>query len=384
MYPRFQSARGIPAAFLLGMLALWPAVARAQQGPPGAIARVEGSDVSVEGGTPATVETSNSPASIYVLNGSMLTVHSGQARMTLLGGGEVDICGPAKITMLKSGEAITLALNFGRVRVQLPEKTSLRVFTPTIIGTPLDISGGARDITMGLNLDNSLCVVAGSGAIQLEHQFTGERLIVPQTGEFFLNAGKLSPVAGAPGSCRCVASPAQQPPAPPAPIPEYADVAPTTPVRPSVAPLLAQPPTIEQTPAAPLGEPSAETDIPPPRIEYSVPATVTEAHPVVPPAKEAPTGAAPAVPAPTYAAVLPVLTFSATAPVPPGDLTPDMTLLIREAYVSPEWGFSGHVAPPPFVAEMRHALGVQPAKQDQTAPKKKRGFWGRLKRIFGG
>ncbi|MGD1211765.1 MAG: hypothetical protein ABR973_10465 [Candidatus Acidiferrales bacterium] len=371
---------------LLGMLALWPALAGAQQAPPGAIGQVEGNDVSVEGGTAAATETSTSAASIYVSNGSVVTVHSGQARMTLFAGGEVDICGPAKITVLKSGEAITLALNFGRMRVQLPAKTSLRVFTPTIIGTPLDISGGARDVTMGLNLDDSLCVVAGSGAIQLEHQFTGERLIVPQAGEFFLSSGKLVPVAGTPGSCQCVA--AQPQPLPP-PIPEYAEATPAQPVRPNVAPLFAQPPTIEQTPEAPLAEPSAEANIPPPRIEYSVPASVTEAHPVVPPAKETPEGAAPAVSTPTYTAVLPALTFSATAPVPPDDPTPDMTLLIRYAQVAPEWGFSGHVEPPEFVAAVQHALGVEPVKQQaaKNAPsekKKKGGFWAGLKRLFGG
>ncbi|MGD0957157.1 MAG: hypothetical protein ABR953_10065 [Candidatus Acidiferrales bacterium] len=389
MYPRFQSARGIAAAFLLGMFALWPAFARAQQAPPGAIGQVEGNDVSVEGGTAAATQTSTSAASIFVSNGSVVTVHSGQARMALFAGGDVDICGPAKITVLKSGDAITLALNFGRMRVQLPAKTSLRVFTPTIIGTPLDISGGARDVTMGLNLDDSLCVVAGSGAIQLEHQFTGERLIVPQAGEFFLNSGKLVPVAGTPGSCQCVAA-RPQPLAPPPPsIPEYADANPAQAVRPNPTPLFAQPPTIEQTPDAPLVQPSAEANIPPPRIEYSVPARVSEAHPVVPPAKETPEGAAPAVSTPTYTAVLPALTFSATAPVPPDDPTPDMTLLIRTAQVLPEWGFSGHVEPPEFVAAVQHALGVEPAKQRaaksaSSEKKTKGGLWSALKGFLAG
>ncbi len=81
--------------------------------------------------------------SIFVANGSVITVHSGMAQMTLLAGGEIDICGPAKLTLLESGTAVTLALNFGRLRVQLPAATSLRIFTPTIIATPLDISGAA-------------------------------------------------------------------------------------------------------------------------------------------------------------------------------------------------------------------------------------------------
>ena len=132
--------------------------------------------------------------------------------LTLFAGGEVDICGPAKFTVLLSGDAITLALNFGRVRVNLPANTDLRIFTPTIMGTPLGISGGPRDVSVGLSLDDSLCVLATSGAIQLEHQFTGEKLIVPQAGEFFLNAGRLLPVAGTPGSCQCNAAAASSGP----------------------------------------------------------------------------------------------------------------------------------------------------------------------------
>ena len=128
---------------------------------------------------------------MFVVNGSVITVHSGQAHMTLAGGGEIDICGPAKFTLLQSGPAITLALNFGRMRVQLPAAAQLRIFTPTIVATPIDIGGAPRDFTVGLDLSDSLCVVATSGALRLEHQFTGEGLIVPQSGEFFLAAGKL-------------------------------------------------------------------------------------------------------------------------------------------------------------------------------------------------
>ena len=90
------------------------------------------------------------------------------------------------------------------MRVQLPAAAQLRIFTPTIVATPIDIGGAPRDFTVGLDLSDSLCVVATSGALRLEHQFTGEGLIVPQSGEFFLAAGKLLPVAGVAGSCQCV------------------------------------------------------------------------------------------------------------------------------------------------------------------------------------
>jgi hypothetical protein len=414
---RILSANCI-AAILLGIFAFGSAPPRAQQPPPDAVGEVEGNDVTVDGGTAAMMGTSTNAPKIFVSNGSVLTVHSGQAVMKMFAGGEVDICGPAKITILRSSGAITLALNFGRMRVQLPPKTSLRVFTPTVVGTPLDISGGARDVTMGLNLDDSMCVLATSGAIELANQFTDQTLIVPQSGEFFLNAGQLQPVAGKPGSCQCTAAKPQPPPPAPAQIPEFAQTTPRTPepqTPADVAPLTAPPITVPQfaqtAPATPRPQhstdhpptaPPAITDQPlaavmpasrpdepsPPPIEYSVPATVSEAHPVVPTAKPAPATSAPAGSAPVYTAVLPTLTFLASSPEPPGDLTPDMTLLIRTARVEPDWGFTGTVAAPEFVSAMRQSLGVEPGKQppaaDATAPKKKGGFWAGLKRWFGG
>jgi hypothetical protein len=405
------------ATILLGVFAFCAAPVRAQQPPPDAVGEVEGNDVTVDGGTAAMVGTSTSAPKMFIANGSVLTVHSGQAVMTLFAGGEVDICGPAKITILRSSGAITLALNFGRMRVQLPPKTSLRVFTPTVIGTPLDISGGARDATMGLNLDDSMCVLAKSGAIQLANQFTDQTLIVPQSGEFFLNAGQLQPVVGKPGSCQCTVAAPQPPPPAPAQLPEFAQTTPPAPAPQAAAdvtPLTALPVTAPQfaqtIPATPVPRhstdasptappmiadqrlaaaiPAPRLDEPsPPPIEYSVPASVSEAHPVVPAAKQAPANA-PAGPPPIYTAVLPTLAFSASSPESPGDPTPDMTLLIRTARVEPEWRFTGTVAAPEFVSAMQHSLGVEAGKQppaaDATAPKRNGGFWARLKRVFGG
>src|SRR5271154_1359959 len=197
-----------------------PRLSRGQQAPPGAVGRVEGNDVSVDNGT----ATDSAPAAAtpgtpnFVFNGSVLTVHDGKARLTLVAGGQVDVCGPAKFTLLQSGASITLALNFGRIHLQLPAGTPLRIFTPTMIATPLDIGGASRDITAGLDMNDSLCVVASSGAIRLEQQFTGAGLIVPQSGEFFLSAGNLVPVAGPPGSCECTPMHSQSLPPPQIPV----------------------------------------------------------------------------------------------------------------------------------------------------------------------
>lgn len=428
MYSRFQitrSALGVSAsasALRASLFALIFACAfpvRAQQPPPGAVGEVQGSDITVDGGTAALAATATSAPKMFVSNGSVLTVHSGQAVMTLFAGGEVDICGPAKITILRSADAITLALNFGRMRVELPPKTSLRVFTPSVIGTPLDISGGARDVTMGLNLDDSMCVLATSGAIELANQFTDQTLIVPQSGEFFLTAGKLQPVAGTPGSCACTARTPPPPPAAPAEIPQFAEAAPAGAARdatiavPVAGPTNTAPAYVEAKPATPsrhsadVAPPAAPPAIParpmaeampapkltqpmPPPVDYGVSAAAGQVHPVVPAAtsREAAATNLPVAPSPTPPSVTPALMFSASSPGPPGDPTPDMVFLIRTARVEPEWVFTGTVAAPEFVTAMQKSLAVEPPAQppvaDRTAAKKKGGFWSALKRLFGG
>src|ERR1700722_3471312 len=125
--------------------------------PPGSIGRLMGDDISVEGGgfsVPVPGATS-----LFVSSGSVVTVHSGAARLLLAGGGFVDICGPAKLTVLESNGAYTVALNFGKVRVRLTDsKKSVRIYTPFIIATPVAISTSPRDFTLGLAANDSMCV----------------------------------------------------------------------------------------------------------------------------------------------------------------------------------------------------------------------------------
>jgi len=358
-----------------------------QQVPAGAIGRVDGNEVSVEGGIAGSAPNSAAsaqPSGMYVSNGSIVTVHAGQARMALLAGGQIEICGPAKFTVLESGGSITLALNFGRLRAELPATTALRIFSPTIVATPLDISGAQRDVTVGLDLNDSLCVLAKSGAVRLEQQFSGEGIIVPQSGEFFFAGGKLVPVAGAPGSCECVAMEARatapRPQAPPdarAADVTQAQVAAALSAAPKPAPPQVQP-------KQPLSEPPAP---PAPSIEVGMLARANETHPIQPPAR---TGApdAPPLDASDYIVVAQPLVMMAKDPAPPNQPPADVALLVRVARVQPEWEFTGHIAQPEFAMDVQRALGqtapapkVQPVSQPA---KKKRGFWGALKSVFVG
>ena len=385
----FQLYRICMAALLGAVILLGSAgFAGAQQAPPGSVGRIEGNDISVDSGTPASLGTAMASPSMFVANGGVITVHSGQARLMLASGGQIEICGPAKLTVLESSGAITIALNFGRVRSELPAATKLKIFTPSIIATPIDIGGAPRDIAVGLSLDDSLCVLATSGALELEHQFTGEKLIVPQTGEFFLAGGQLLPIAGTPGSCQCAEMETSVRVAP-APLASSGPLA-----SPRTAPseaMLTAPPLVAS--AAPPGTapaaPKANARAPETNVTYSVLGHANESRPVVAAPKNT-VPSAPAVTVPEYTAVSP-LTYSAADPSPP-DPSPDLVLLIRTARVDPDWEFNGRVEAPEFAKSMGNALGVtggarqsqSTAKNPTTNEKKQGGFWQGLRRLFGG
>jgi hypothetical protein len=365
LHGRGSLTRGALLAAALVVLMACPSL-HAQQMPSGAIGHVEGNDISVESGTASGAASANPTPGGYVFNGSVVTVHDGKARLMLAVGGEVDVCGPAKLTLLESGGAITLALDFGRIHLQLLRGTSLRIFTPTIIATPLDIGGEARDITAGLDMNDSLCVLATSGAIRLEQQFTGEGIIVPQAGEFFLNSGKLVPIAGAPGSCACAAMHAQSAPPPQIPV---LGVSSSARLEPAPQPA---------TPAQKTPEP-----VPEPDVQLRVLAQAEEIHPIAPPAKDAVPPPPPDA-MPQYKIIMPPLGFSASSPTPPADPPMDAVLLVRTVHVEPEYEFTGHVEAPRMESLDQGNAERQSAKNSNSSGSKKEGFWARLKRVFGG
>ena len=367
-----SSAVALLRIFVLGVGLLLPAVLRAQTAPPGAVARIEGADVSVEGGGVAAANISGDGGLSYVFNGSIVTVHTGRAKLTFAVGGEVDICGPAKITVLDSAGSITLALSIGRIHLQLPAGSPVRVFTPTIIATPIDISGAARDITLGLDLNDSLCVLATSGALRLEQQFTGEGLIVPQAGDFLIAPGKLVPTAGVSGNCECAATQARSAPPPNIPLMGVTS-----------ASQLQMP----EANAAPPPAADGKAAIPPPadpNVQLRVLAKEDEVHPL-PQAEKAAAPPPPPTAMPIYKIVMPPLGFSASSPSPPEDPSLDAVLLVRTVHVEPEYEFSGHVDPPSLVSTAAVAGATSDTANKKTKKEQKSGgFWAGLKRLFGG
>ncbi len=348
MSSHFQFARGrrwglfgsgVCVAALCGLLFLCPTSRGDQNAPQEVIAHIQGDDVSIDGQMLERTSTL-----VSVLNGSVVTVHSGEAMMRLPDGGEISICGPAKLTVVESDGTMTLALQFGRMHFELPASVRVRVLTPMIVATPIDIEGGKRDLIVGLDQDNSMCVIAATGAVQLEQQFSGERLTVPESADFSLQGGQLVPVADAGQSCKCASVPMA-------------------------------------TPVAPAGSSPETTMVVP------LPGT-NESHPLARPDQE-PVAEAPQEPSANYRIDLPALVFSPNSPGPPDVPTEATEYLIRQVHADPDWNFTGHVETPDFAQAMSQALGESgsgqtPASAEAGPHKKSGGFWASLKRFFVG
>jgi hypothetical protein len=317
----------------------------------------------------------NSSTPALVESGNDVAVHSGQAHLQLAGGGEISICGPAKFTVLESGGEITLALEFGRMHVDLPASVQLRVLTPSIVATPIDIQGGKRDLIVGLDQNDSLCVLAATGAVQLEQEFSGERLIVPESSDFSLEGGKLIPTAQKSGSCQCAALP-QGPGSSYAPTETAIVVAPDSDSAASPAP--AQP------------SPAQQPDTMSPVVVETL-AAPNQNHPAAAPDKSQ-SPAPPPDSSQVYKIILPPMSFSSSSATPPDVPSEETALLIREIHADPDWEFTGRVETPAFARAMSSALGedgtngqaANSAPAQGPAQKKHHGFWSSLKRILVG
>ncbi|MFZ0636092.1 MAG: hypothetical protein WA755_07930 [Candidatus Acidiferrales bacterium] len=409
---RRRPIRWMLVAVLATGLLTWCFALRAaaqEHWPAGSIAQLTGDDISVEGARFAVPVPG--ATTLFVASGSVVTVHSGDARLTLATGGFVDICGPAKLTVLESGGSFTLALSFGRLHVHMTDATPIRIFTPFLIVTPLSISNEARDFTLGLDVNDSMCASAAQGVGRIEQQFGGDGLLVPQTGELFLAGEKLTPVGGPAGSCRCFwapavaksTAPATPPrteaivkPVEPAPVPRVIPVAP--PVAPPPVTASAAPPPVVNTsvpivvadaahpiPAAstppPNIQPSAPPQLPPPApVEVFVfPSNANLIPPVAPPTDESQPDP-PAIVQPAVKSIVSPLSFKTDYPEPPEDSNPQMAKLLSDAHVSREWVFKGHVEET-AAGGSKHSEAAG-AGNSETIPRKRSGMWARFRRFF--
>ncbi|HEV8383754.1 MAG TPA: hypothetical protein VGQ11_02700 [Candidatus Acidoferrales bacterium] len=267
------------------------------QGAPETVGRIEGDDIAVKGQVSLLRESGQNAAELT--SGADVTVRSGLARITLADGGEIDICGPARFSVLKSGGSLTLALNLGRVHARIGAEASgpaVTIYTALVVAALISVGNRPRDVTVGVDADGSLGIVAAHGAVRLEQQLTGQSIVVPERGEVLLPGGQLEALRTANGACVCEPVFARgEPPAPKPPQMGAVAVSSGDGVKPE----------------------SAKKEPPKPATEE-----------------------------PRWTVLMPPLAFDATKPPPALEPRPETILLVRELRVQPALIISGRVERP--------------------------------------
>jgi hypothetical protein len=208
------------ALIVCGMCAMvcagiFVAAAAAPDQPVGdAVGLIEGEDIAVTG--PMSVEIVGGTAKTILRSGSDVRVKSGQARISLVEGGQISICGPAHLSVLKSGGAVTVALDSGAIHVRLEREPALSVYTAQIQGRPVAIGDEPRDFLVGFESAGIMCVRTYRGAMRLEQQLSGQSVMVPQGGDVTLANGQIDSPGNGAGRCKCELQIAKAPAVPPA------------------------------------------------------------------------------------------------------------------------------------------------------------------------
>ena len=109
-----------------------------------------------------------------------MRVKSGQARISLVEGGQISICGPAHFSILKSGGAVTVALESGAIHARLEREPAMTVYTAEIQAQTVAIGDEPREILVGFESTGMMCIRTYRGAMRLEQQLSGQSVIVPQ------------------------------------------------------------------------------------------------------------------------------------------------------------------------------------------------------------
>src|SRR5213594_2091807 len=193
----------LPAACLAILCAALIAAASARPDEPlsDSVGVIEGESISVTG--PMSVEVVQGQVKTVLRSGGDVRVKSGTARIDLVEGAQISICGPAHLSVLKSGGSLTIALDTGTIHVHIEDHLAVNIYTPLIQAQTVAIGDGPRDALVGFDSSGAMCIRANLGAIRLEQQLTGQSVIIPQTGDVFLFNGQLEQLRTSAGHCSC-------------------------------------------------------------------------------------------------------------------------------------------------------------------------------------
>jgi hypothetical protein len=323
----------LSSAASIALFGVFAGAARPDNPSPGdAVGAIEGEAIAVTG--PMSVENVNGSVATVLHSGSDVRVKSGSARINLVEGGHIAICGPAHFSVLKSGNSLTIALDTGTIHAHIERQPVLTMYTPQIQAQPVAIGGGAQDITVGFEASGAMCVRTNRGALRLEQQLSGQNVLVPQGGSVFLANGQIDSLRTDAGEhCACGLQLAEAAP------PELSRLATADEVRHKVEDVKPNVPTVE-----------------PPK-------------PVAP--KEQP----------VYQVFVPPLIFNANAKVQP-EIDPKMIMLIRRVRVRPTLIFQGKVEGDVVAVKVPAAVSPPPTPPPPSPPVKTASLTERVRNFF--
>ena len=299
-----------------------------------AVGTIEGESISVQG--PMSLDSTNGVVKTILRSGSEVLVKSGQAHIDLVEGGNITICGPAHFSVLKSGGALTIALDSGTIHAHIEGQPTLTVYTAQIQAHPIAIGNAPQDFFVGLEASGTMCIRASKGAVRIEQQLTGQSLLIPQSGDVALTNGQLESLRTSAGQCNCELQSTAKPAA--------------------VSTQISGLASTEE-----LSKKAAEAKPDPPAQASTAPAAKEE---------------------PIYQVFMPPLHYDADAKVQQ-DYNPNLIVLVRRARVRPTLIFQGKVEGDPVVAQATPPPPAPVAQKPEAAKRPaEESTWNRVRTFF--
>ena len=349
-------------ALLFAALYLPPS-ARTDQPSYDTVGTIEGETISVQG--PMNIEVVQGHTRTILRSGSDIRLNSGQARIDLVEGGQIAVCGPAHFSVLKSVNLLTLALDTGIIHARIPgAQPALTIYTAQLQAKPFAISDAPQDALVGFDPAGAMCIRADSGAVRVEQQLTAQSIIVPQNGEVLITNGQLENLGSGVTHCACELQLAKTPP--------QTEVSrlPTTEEMQKANTELARPTAESAKPNVEVANsdgPKSNTYVAKSNAEGTKPSKAgTNAAATPKPA---------ANDGPVYQVFMPPLSYDANTKVQPDNFDPQLIVFVRRVRVRPALVFQGSVkdAPVPALNATPTASPKAPepvSQQKQQAPPK--------------
>jgi hypothetical protein len=365
-------------ALLFAALYLPPS-ARTDQPSYDTVGTIEGETISVQG--PMNIEVVQGRTRTILRSGSDIRLTSGQARIDLIEGGQIAVCGPAHLSVLKSVNLLTVALDTGIIHARIPgAQPALTIYTAQLQAKPFAISDAPQDTLVGFDPTGAMCIRADSGAVRVEQQLTAQSIIVPQSGEVLITNGQLENLSSGVTHCACELQLAKTPPQTEVsrlPTPEEMQKANAELAKPTAE--SAKPNVEAANPGADTTKPSAETTKATPDAARSNTYVAKSSAQATKPSKAGTNAAATPKPAandgPVYQVFMPPLSYDANAKVQPDNFDPQLIVFVRRVRVRPALVFQGSVkdapAPEPNATPAASPKSPEPvSQQKQQAPPK--------------